>query len=134
MKKGLSEVTWLLFVLLIIVSPMMMNDNVETASAAETPKYGGTMVVRHTLPTGMGYPAKSRSIADLDHSPICVDTLLRFGKDGKPEPWLATSWQYSADMKSLTLQGDSFIVDSTRLIDDSLVCFYKACYSHYRRC
>jgi peptide/nickel transport system substrate-binding protein len=106
MKKAISKVNWSVFVLLIITSLVLISSSVDTATAAETPKYGGTLVLRHNMPTSMGYPARSaamNAIGDIDHNPICVDPLLRFGKDGRMEPWLATSWKYSGDMKSLTL-------------------------------
>jgi len=115
MKKGFSKVDRLVFVLFFATSLVLISSIGDTATTAPkttavkpstpkvTPQYGGTLIIRHTLPTSMGYPPRSRSIADLDHSPICVDTLLRFDEKGRPVPWLATSWKYSSDIKSLTL-------------------------------
>ena len=69
--------------------------------SAGTPVYGGTMIIRHQLPTSLGWPAR-QTAGDTDIGPIVTDTLVHFDERGKPAPWLATSWKYSPDMKSLT--------------------------------
>jgi ABC-type transport system substrate-binding protein len=118
MRKGFSKIAWFVFVLLIITSLVLISNSGDTATTATTapnpaavktstpkatPKYGGTVIVRQNIPVSLGYPAKMTFMADLDASPICTDTLLHFDATGKPQPWLATSWKYSGDLKSLTL-------------------------------
>jgi peptide/nickel transport system substrate-binding protein len=128
MKEGFFKVTRLVITLLTFTPLVLISDigdtattpspktpAVQTSTPKMTPKYGGTLIIRHTMPTSMGYPPTSSSIADLDHSPICVDTLLRFDKQGKPVPWLATAWKYSSDSKFLllTLRKDVKFHDGT---------------------
>ena len=99
------------FVLVIIASLVLISSRGDTATTAPkstatpkmTPQYGGTLVLRQNMPVSMGYPATSSSNADLESMPICMDTLISFDENGKPQPWLATSWKYSSDLKSLTL-------------------------------
>jgi peptide/nickel transport system substrate-binding protein len=114
MKKGYPKVVWGVSTLLIMASLVLITSSGDTATtppktapakpvtAKATPQYGGTLVIRQNMPISMGYPAKSSSNADLECAPICTDTLISFDANGKPQPWLATSWKYSPDLKSLT--------------------------------
>jgi peptide/nickel transport system substrate-binding protein len=74
-----------------------------TAGIAETPKKGGTLVVglqgtpRHLVPA-----VQSGTATAIPGTQIFA-TPLRFDENWKPQPYLAESWKFSDNGKSLTL-------------------------------
>ena len=72
--------------------------------AQETPVRGGILKVLMTRPgTAFGYPPKIAS-RDRNFSPPFFDRLLTVAEGGVYKPELATSWQTSADGKSITFK------------------------------
>ena len=72
-----------------------------TEASSAKPQYGGVLkVIYRNCPAVFGYPPKVRGT--LDTRPA-MDTLLRMDEMGRPQPFLATSWKFGPDRKSLTL-------------------------------
>ena len=70
----------------------------------ETPVRGGILKVVMTRPgTAFGYPPKIAS-RDRNFSPPFFDRLLTVAEGGVYKPELATSWETSADGKSITFK------------------------------
>jgi peptide/nickel transport system substrate-binding protein len=67
------------------------------------PQRGG--VLRHIEPVGhkapFGWPLESWSTM-LESKPVCIEALVRLNPEGKPVPWLATSWKVAPDKSSIT--------------------------------
>ncbi len=74
----------------------------ETMPKAQ-PQRGGTLI--HVEPVGhkapFGWPLESWSTM-LESKPVCIEALVRLSPDGKPIPWLATSWKVAPDKSSIT--------------------------------
>jgi ABC-type transport system substrate-binding protein/uncharacterized membrane protein YfcA len=75
------------------------------APTALTPRYGGTLKdIIPLSPTNLA-PSWMPGASIPQNAGVrnpCIETLLRMDEKGNPVPWLATGWNYSADMKSLT--------------------------------
>jgi len=72
--------------------------------AQEVKKYGGTLkIISSGGLINLGAPSARSSGHDLVHQAPCLETLVRFDKQGIPVPWLATGWEYGSDYKSLTM-------------------------------
>ena len=81
------------------------------AAAAETPVAGGTLVVASFQKPRHLNPAVQSGIATALPGAQIFATPLRFGEDFTPQPYLAESWAFSDDNKTLTLklrQGATF--------------------------
>ncbi len=67
------------------------------------PQRGGVLV--HIEPVGhkapFGWPLESWSTM-LESKPVCIEALVRLNSEGKPIPWLATSWKVAPDKSSIT--------------------------------
>jgi peptide/nickel transport system substrate-binding protein len=77
-----------------------------TVPPATTPQYGGTLKI--IVPPGVGnigYPGKMGLPNDGDLNRPACETLLGFSptQKGKYIPQLATDWQYSPDLKYITM-------------------------------
>jgi peptide/nickel transport system substrate-binding protein len=72
-------------------------------SPAVTPKYGGDLKILAIYSTkdNMGYPPRAVPSWNPFIPYPCVESLMRKGVDGSPEPWMATGWKYSDDRKTL---------------------------------
>jgi len=71
---------------------------------AEKPRYGGIFkFIRGYSPMAPGWPSSSAGL-DITELYACLEPLLIVDKNGNPAPFLATSWEYSPDLKSLTLK------------------------------
>lgn len=74
------------------------------AAAAETPVRGGTLVIGSTqVPRHLNGAVQS-GIATAMPSTQLFASPLRFDAEWKPQPYLAESWDLSADAKTLTLR------------------------------
>ncbi len=66
----------------------------------EQPQRGGVLI--HIEPVGhkapFGWPLESWSTM-LESKPVCIEALVRLSPEGKPIPWLATSWKVASDKK-----------------------------------
>ena len=85
--------------------------NAAPAAAAETPVPGGTLVIASFQKPRHLNPAVQSGIATAMPGAQIFATPLRFGEDFTPQPYLAESWEYSDDQKTLTLklrQGATF--------------------------
>lgn len=81
------------------------------STATIVPVRGGTLVMATTQKPRHLNPAVQSGIATAAPGAQIFATLLRFGADFKPQPYLAESWAFSEDQKSLTLklrQGATF--------------------------
>jgi len=71
---------------------------------AEKPKYGGVLkYIRGYSPMAIGWPSSTAGL-DITDLYACLEPLLIVDNNGEPAPFLATSWEYSPDLKSLTLK------------------------------
>ena len=84
------------------------NQAASTKTAVRTgpkaqPQRGG--VLTHIEPVGhkapFGWPLESWSTM-LESKPVCIEALVRLNPEGKPIPWLATSWKVAPDKSSIT--------------------------------
>ncbi len=68
------------------------------------PKRGGALKIATTVgtPVCLGWPADVRKVLEITYGYPCVETLLRYDKNGKPSPHLATGWEIDKDGKSIT--------------------------------
>jgi peptide/nickel transport system substrate-binding protein len=67
-----------------------------------TPISGGTLKVITNSVTTMGVPAVGPTQNGQMVARVCCENLLQLDNNGNVIPWLATSWQWSSDYKSLT--------------------------------
>ncbi|MBW2610487.1 MAG: hypothetical protein JRC68_09115 [Deltaproteobacteria bacterium] len=69
---------------------------------AETPRYGGVLkLIYPKSPRSIGWPS---GIAGIEITSVvpCLEPLVRVDNKGLPAPLLATTWEYSPDLKYLT--------------------------------
>jgi len=70
---------------------------------AEEPRYGGVLKIHNIRsPRAPGWPSSCAGLEILDLY-ACLEPLTKINNKGAPVPFLATSWEYSPDLKSLTL-------------------------------
>jgi ABC-type transport system substrate-binding protein len=70
---------------------------------AEEPKYGGILkIIAARSPRAIGWPSSSAGPEVIDFYP-CFQPLTKMDENGEPVPFLAKSWEYGPDLKSLTL-------------------------------
>jgi len=70
---------------------------------AEKPRYGGVLKIHNIRsPRAPGWPSSCAGLEILDLY-ACLEPLTKINDKGVPVPFLATSWEYSPDLKSLTL-------------------------------
>ena len=74
------------------------------AAYAQTPTPGGTMVIASVQKPRHLNPAVQSGIATAQPGAQIFATPLRFGADFTPQPYLAESWSFSDDHKTLTLK------------------------------
>jgi ABC-type transport system substrate-binding protein len=70
---------------------------------AEDPKRGGILkIISGSSPRVIGWPSSIAGPEIKDYY-ACMEPLTNIGKNGEPSPYLATSWEYGPDYKTLTL-------------------------------
>ncbi|MBW2610297.1 MAG: ABC transporter substrate-binding protein [Deltaproteobacteria bacterium] len=70
---------------------------------AEKPRYGGVLkILRGYSPRAPGWPSSSAGL-ELTDLYACLEPLTKINGNGDPVPFLATSWEYGPDLKSLIL-------------------------------
>lgn len=75
-----------------------------SALAQEQPKQGGTLVIGLAQsPRSLNGAVQSGAATALPSTQLFA-SLVRYGQDWKPEPYLAESWKWSADHKSITFK------------------------------
>jgi len=68
---------------------------------AEKPKYGGILKnISRRCPRSIGWPSSAAGPELADYF-LCMEPLLRMDGNGKPVPFLATSYKYGPDLKTL---------------------------------
>jgi len=73
-------------------------------TTTQTPQTGGILKVIATPGIlNMGIPGQSFASGDLNPARCAVECLLDLDSSGNIIPWLATGWQFSSDLKTLTL-------------------------------
>jgi peptide/nickel transport system substrate-binding protein len=123
MKKNLSKVIWLTFVLLMIVSLTLASCNnaatstapITTSSPTNTiaptvaatpttaPKYGGVLrVVPRVITNTFGYGTDFSQSSGLELSYPCLEPICGVDKMGNFVPGLATAYEVAPDGKSIT--------------------------------
>jgi len=71
---------------------------------AEKPRYGGVLKFSFINgPNSVGWPSNVAGTPGVLALAPCIETLLGVDKKGRPVPNLATSWKYSDDLKTLTI-------------------------------
>jgi peptide/nickel transport system substrate-binding protein len=71
--------------------------------SAETPQYGGTMVMLHDAPpTSFGAFFLNTGFADVQMARYSLENLIGLDADGEPVAQLATSWDVDATAKTIT--------------------------------
>ena len=76
-----------------------------TATKTQIPQYGGVLkIITNPGLMNIGYPGAPNASNDGSYQMPCLEELLNLDPKGTGEviPWLATSWQYSPDYKSIT--------------------------------
>lgn len=69
------------------------------------PQHGGVLrIATATDENFMGVPWEFPSSIDWQMERPCLERLVEFDKDGKPIPWLATSWDIAKDLSSITFK------------------------------
>ena len=100
-ENRLRKLTLLGMTLCLAVTIMAFTPNQGVAA----PKYGGT--VRISVARGaaqLGDPvARPFNNTGLRYAAVAIETLLRFDKKGMLVPWLATGYEVSKDLSSITL-------------------------------
>jgi ABC-type transport system substrate-binding protein len=75
-----------------------------TQAVAAGPQSGGTLKIGlGDAGKIFGYPQTVSTAIELMVAGTAIENLLKFDETGAPIPWLATSWQVSSDLKSITL-------------------------------
>ncbi len=59
-------------------------------------------IISRLTPTNLGIPSEPSAADDHAYSSPAVETLLNLDDEGNPAPGLATRWEISNDLKSLT--------------------------------
>jgi peptide/nickel transport system substrate-binding protein len=72
------------------------------SSQPANPVYGGIVKIYKHPPANLGYPADMVSLPDLVEAAPAIETLLRFDDSGQPAPYLASGWEFSSNLKSVT--------------------------------
>ena len=70
------------------------------------PQYGGTLRIADSVVTGasvLGYPPTMTKTNEPQYVYGCVELLICFDEAGAPAPFLATGWEVSPDLTSITL-------------------------------
>ena len=106
---------WFIGMAVLLIAGILLVGSVSLSVAAEakkaavpakteTPKYGGILKVSDLQDgTSPGYPAKLlRSDANRQGG-TAIETLLRYDREGKLQPWLATSFKENAKDKNIVL-------------------------------
>ncbi|MBW2608891.1 MAG: ABC transporter substrate-binding protein [Deltaproteobacteria bacterium] len=71
---------------------------------AEEPKRGGILkIISGRSPRVIGWPSSIAGPEIIDFY-ACMEPLTNISKNGEPAPYLATSWEYGPDYKSLTFK------------------------------
>jgi peptide/nickel transport system substrate-binding protein len=85
-------------------SPATTSTPTPTPTPGE-PQYGGVLKIISTLcPSALGWPVAMLGYVDSTCMRPCLpETLLNLDKEGHFIPGLATAWEYSPDLKSITL-------------------------------
>jgi peptide/nickel transport system substrate-binding protein len=95
------------FLTLLIFSLTILADEAmsQTKTAPKTsPQYGGTLKIISRYPAvNLGISWEPSVGDDITYNAPAVETLMFYDRQGKPIPWLATSWKVSKDLKTLTL-------------------------------
>jgi peptide/nickel transport system substrate-binding protein len=75
-----------------------------TTPAAETPVKGGTLrwLYTYSLQKAPGWPSDTTNVQRVLLAWTVFEPLVRLGLDGVPQPYLATSWEWAPDHKSIT--------------------------------
>jgi peptide/nickel transport system substrate-binding protein len=75
-----------------------------TTPAAETPTKGGTLrwLYTYSLQKTPGWPTDTTNVQRVLLNWTVREPLVRLGLDGVPQPYLATSWEWAPDHKSIT--------------------------------
>jgi peptide/nickel transport system substrate-binding protein len=74
------------------------------ATTIQTPQTGGILKVIATPGIlNMGVPGQPFAAGDMNPARCAVECLLDLDSSGNIIPWLATGWQFSSDLKTLTL-------------------------------
>ncbi|MBI4295542.1 MAG: ABC transporter substrate-binding protein [Chloroflexi bacterium] len=73
-----------------------------TVTPAATPQYGGVFKLGSRISPRGFYPGPGPGLIANQSWPI-YDGLMRYDAKGNLQPWLATDWKLSTDLKSLTL-------------------------------
>jgi len=77
----------------------------QTAQPTPTAQYGGDFkILFNDTPKNMGWPGAPASGSSLHMPSCCIEGLIALDRAGTGNlvPWLATSWEYSADHTTLT--------------------------------
>ncbi|MBW2609224.1 MAG: ABC transporter substrate-binding protein [Deltaproteobacteria bacterium] len=91
-----------IYLLVLTVAVIFMAGFVGQAQAEE-PRYGGILkIIDLGGPRAPGWPSSSSGMEMIDLYP-CLEPLTKLDEKGDPFPYLLTSWEYSSDLKSLTL-------------------------------
>lgn len=73
-------------------------------TAAALPQYGGTLKIGlGDAGKIFGYPQTVSTAIEMMVAGTCIENLFKFDEKGTPTPWLATDWEVSPDLKSITL-------------------------------
>lgn len=92
------------------------------AIAAEQPKQGGTLVIgQYQAPRHLNGAVQSGLATGLPSTQLFA-SLLRYDDQWNPQPYLATSWEWSADGKALTLKlrPDAFFHDGQPITSEDV--------------
>jgi len=87
-----------------IVSISICFQTLAAAASMDKPKYGGTLTYSdYSDGTFIGYPAKMNRVSAFRQAAPAIEKLLRYDKNGRLVPWLATAYKESDKDKSITL-------------------------------
>lgn len=91
-------------------------DTAPATSAGGDVKRGGTLKASYSFETGCIDPAQAYLGQQLSFARSLADSLTFQDSDGKIQPWLATSWKTSPDLKqyTLTLRDDVTFSDGSK--------------------
>ncbi len=95
-----------IFLMLVFSLTIITDEAISQTKAAQksSPQYGGTLKIISRYPAvNLGIPWEASVGDDITYNAPAVESLMFYDRQGKPIPRLATSWNVSKDLKTLTL-------------------------------
>ncbi|MBW1861180.1 MAG: ABC transporter substrate-binding protein [Deltaproteobacteria bacterium] len=102
--KRLSQGGVIVLVLLLAAMVVTVATSPSTAQT-QKPQYGGVLkAIAQGGPTVLGYPSKMRPSFHGGQVFACIESLFSMDIKGHSTPWLAESWEWSQDGKSIAIK------------------------------